>query len=562
MAKAKEEVVLTKFAKAVEEHIQASYQILHVVTSEFERATAELRLLGKKMNAQVIRWDAAHGFASNTIQDDKTQQLANNPAYASNPVLALNAIRGNTKENKDTPFPCLGERPQPLIFVFENLDDLATNSPPVRAALIHLHQRQLLCNVKWKRPIIILSSPGTPVHPKLRHYLTPIEFELPDDGELRKIVESLSKGVTGRDGVLLAPPTPPVIDAMVTNLRGLTHTEAENCMARAIVSCNGYGDDVISIIKMEKAASVRRGGVLTYIPDDDGADAKQLGGFGKFMSWLNMRKPAYTREAQDLGIAKPRGVVLLGVPGTGKTMMARAICKELKMPGYILDPGKLFGGLVGESEFRTREILNTIDAQRGCVLLIDEADKSFRNAHGSAGDSGVTARVFGTILSWLSDSDGDTFVVITLNRTDGIPPEMFRAGRFDAVFYTDLPLAEDRRRILQIHLQRNRVDVSQLGLDESDWKMLEDATADFVGSEIEQVVKNAQYAAFMTRKVNVPTFDELYGEAKKIRPLSQLDSETITAIREFCKTRAIPVADTPEPITAGPQQRSVTLGNK
>lgn len=234
----------------------------------------------------------------------------------------------------------------------------------------------------------------------------------------------------------------------------------------------------------------------------------------------------------------PKGVVLIGVPGTGKSYVAAAVSRLLGLPGYIMDIGSVFGSLVGESEQRMRDAIRQIEAQQGCVLLLDEADKAFGGATDSQGDSGVTRRIFGQLLTWLSNKKDRTFVIMTLNRTTGIPPEFLRAGRFDAVWYTDLPTETERQQILQIHFKKRGVTADQLCLTEDQWAMLAEQTQSFVGAELEQLVVESRYLSFERRASAVPTFEEIIEAKAAIIPIATLEKEKIDEIREFCQNRA------------------------
>ena len=238
-------------------------------------------------------------------------------------------------------------------------------------------------------------------------------------------------------------------------------------------------------------------------------------------------------------------VVLLGIPGTGKSYVASAVARLLGLPGYIMDVGSVFGSLVGESEQRMRDALKTIKAQRGCVLLLDEADKAFGGAADSSGDSGVTKRVFGQLLTWLSSKQDRTFVIMTLNRTKGIPEEFLRAGRFDKVFYTDLPHELERRAILEIHMRKRHVDPAGLGLGDPEWAELLDKTKKFVGSELEEMVREARYISFEARGSGKPNFAELIQAAGGLVPLATLNEESVNAVRTYCQNRATPVSAAP-----------------
>ncbi len=275
---------------------------------------------------------------------------------------------------------------------------------------------------------------------------------------------------------------------------------------------------------------------------------------------------AGTRQTYDVSMEQPHcnfvtndGVI---VHNTGKSMVAKATCMILGLPGYILDIGSLFGSLVGESEQRTRDALKQVDAQQGCVLVIDEADKVLGNINNSSGDSGVSRRVFGTILNWLAENRSRTFCLMTLNRTAGLPPELMRAGRFDAMFYTELPNATERKQILDIHLRMRGVEPATMDVTADDWAAIIEKTNGFVGSELEEVVKDARYRAFETHRTGTPTADHLLLAAAAVIPMTATDPEGMKEIRQFCVGKAKPVTTATVVRTARrttPPQRAIDV---
>ncbi len=522
------------FGKLLDEHFRAGYQALYVHTPEEARVEVEITKVAKHLGMGVVTWDCFEGFS--------LESLSGNPKYKN----AINALEALADENLFT-----GHQ----VIIFRDLDDFMVDVN-VRRRLRTLTEGNRLVNKKWKRPIVIV-SPKLQIHDKLKANITVVDFNLPGEEKLERVVEFVRQSIESKDPSK-AKCDDALRDSLVTNLLGLTANEAENCLARCLVRHSGFTEDMISTIKDEKAAIVKKSEVLTYIPEDSIASENEIGGFDLYLKWLNRRKQSYLPEARALNIDYPKGVVLLGVPGTGKSMVGKATCNLLGLPGYILDIGSLFGSMVGESEQRTRDVLKQVDAQKGCVLLIDEADKALGNAHDSQGDSGVTRRVFGTILTWLAENQSKTFCIMTLNRTKGLPPELLRAGRFDAIWYTDLPHEAERQQIMEIHLRKRGVDIAALKLNDADWKEIIDKTNGFVGSEIEEVVREARYISFERRLAGDPTFDEIVEAAGGIVPLSQRDREGVEEIRTYCKDRAKPVT-TPATTRRGRAQRTVDL---
>ena len=513
----------TDFSITADEHFRAGYQCLGIVTSEEARVEIEIARVGKGLGLGVVTWDSYEGFSA-------PESLKNQAKYR-HPHEALKAIADSSIFSGDQ------------LFIFRDLDDYL-NDPVVRRTLRTLVGQNKLVNKRFKRPLILLSPTGK-WHEKVKSCITPLEFELPDEERLRQVFKFVKISIESSDSEK-ASCSPELEERVIQCLLGLTATEAENALARCLVRHGGFSEDMLQTIKDEKATIIGTGGVLTYIPEGDMATRDEIGGFENLLTFIDRRALAYGKAARTEHMDFPKGVVLLGIPGTGKSYVASAVARLLGLPGYIMDVGSVFGSLVGESEQRMRDALKTIKAQRGCVLLLDEADKAFGGAADSSGDSGVTKRVFGQLLTWLSSKQDRTFVIMTLNRTKGIPEEFLRAGRFDKVFYTDLPFEAERRAILEIHMRKRHVDPETLGLGDAEWLELMDKTKKFVGSELEEMVREARYISFEARGSGKPNFAELTQAAGGLVPLATLNEESVNAIRTYCQNRATPVSPPPE----------------
>ncbi len=515
--------VPSDFAEVLSEHIRAGYQIMYVPTSEEARVEREIDAVAKRNKSTMVTWDQYEGLALESWNTAERQKYRD-------PLQALQALEGNLPI-KDG------------VFVFRDLDDFFP-APPVRRAMRSLCEGNRLSNNKMHRPIII-TSPKLDIHPKLKSCMTVLDFSLPDEARLQKVFEYIQKSVANnakQNAKIQAECPDDLRDQIISAMLGLTSTEAENALSRCIVRHGGFCPEMVRTIKDEKAQAVRKSEVLTYKDEDEIAERDDIGGFDELLTFIDRRKQAYSREARALQLDYPKGITLIGVPGTGKSMVAMAVSKILGLPLYTMDVGAIFGSLVGESEGRMRDAIRQITAQNGCVLLIDEADKAWGNAHDSRGDSGVTQRIFGQLLTWLAAKQDRTFVIMTMNRTTGIPPEFLRAGRFDAVFYTDLPNDEERRQIIDIHFRKRGVDITSLQLEDDDWTQIIEKTKGFVGSELEELVKESRYISFESRKSGTPTLPEIMQASAGIVPLSVLDEKGVEEIRSFCAKKARPVS--------------------
>lgn len=542
----------SSISQTLGQYLSAGYPALFIPTCEENRLECELRDLATRAKATLVTWDCYSAFSiGNTLSRDpaadqtrrgRTEQqlppvIGDVPKYK-NPRMALDAILRPELWQWATVNASEAELSGRAIIHLRDMDDFMID-PEVRRMIRTLCEENRVNNESGDfRPVILSSSKRAGLHEKLKNHVSVVEFALPDEAFIMQEIDGIATSATDMEGRPLAPPPEELRDQLTQCLKGLTSQEVGNCLARCVVIHGGFKPDMLGTIKSEKAAIVKKSEILTYIPEQTTASREDIGGFDNFFNWLDRRKLAYGKPARALKLDYPKGVILMGPPGTGKSYMAKATSRYLGLPGYILDMGAVFGSLVGESEQRMRDALRQIEAQDGCVLLVDEADKAIGNAHESQGDSGVTRRVFGHFLTWLAEKQDRTFVIMTLNRAQGMPPELLRAGRFDALFWTDLPTPEERRQIMEIHLRRRSVSAADLNYSNADWRMIAEKTHEFVGAELEEVVREARYRSFQNRESGHPTVEEMMQAANGIRPTAERDPDGLKAIREYCKNRA------------------------
>jgi SpoVK/Ycf46/Vps4 family AAA+-type ATPase len=316
-------------------------------------------------------------------------------------------------------------------------------------------------------------------------------------------------------------------------LRGLTLLEAEKVLTRAMVEDGVLsGDDIVHVLDAKKRL-VEQEGVLEYYPVEE--SMADVAGMAGLKEWLRKRSGILTdpERARAFGLSFPRGLLLIGVPGCGKSLCARTVAAEWKLPLLRMDTAGLYNKFVGETESNFRRAMRTAEIVAPCVLFIDELEKAF--ASGGTDDGGLSMRVLGTFLTWLQERKAPVFVVATANDVSKLPPEFLRKGRFDETFFVDLPDAEARAEILAIHLRRRHQDPADFDL-----QVVVTATRGFSGAEIEQVIVSALYAAFAA---DAPlTTPQLLREAAVTRPLAVMMAEKISALREWAEGRTVPAA--------------------
>jgi len=311
---------------------------------------------------------------------------------------------------------------------------------------------------------------------------------------------------------------------------GLTLGEAENVFAKLIVKDERLSGDNISEVFAQKQQIIRKSGLLEYYAASE--TFAQVGGLSVLKEWLAKRSVAFTPEARDFGLPAPKGIMMLGVQGCGKSLCAKAVSSLWQLPLLRFDMGRMFGSLVGSSEENARRAISVAESVAPAILWVDEIDKAFAGIQGSGGtDGGTTARVLGTFLTWLSEKTAPVFVVSTANDISQLPPELLRKGRFDEIFFVDLPAAEERQEIFKIHVERRGRNPANFDL-----KALADASPDFSGAEIEEAIISGLFDAFYARE-ELTTKHVLEALAQTV-PLAKTMDEHINRLRSWAEGRA------------------------
>ncbi|MEN9247981.1 MAG: AAA family ATPase, partial [Gloeomargarita sp. GMQP_bins_69] len=325
-------------------------------------------------------------------------------------------------------------------------------------------------------------------------------------------------------------------EKLIAAAQGLTRDEAEKVFRKAQVVGGGRLTEAeVGIVAAEKKQLIRRNGILEYLEAETTLD--QVGGLEELKRWLRQRSQAFTERARQYGLPQPKGMLILGVPGCGKSLIAKTTARLWELPLLRLDMGRVYdGSMVGRSEANLRSALKTAESIAPVILFIDELDKAFAGSAGSAdSDGGTSSRIFGTFLTWMQDKTSPVFVMATANRVDRLPGEFLRKGRFDEIFFVDLPNLEERREIFRIHLSQRRRDIDRFDLDQ-----LAQVTEGFSGAEIEQAVVAAMYEAFAQDREFTQL--DIIAAVKATLPLSRTMMEQVTALRDWAKQRARPAA--------------------
>lgn len=478
------------FSSEFELLLRARYPLIYIPSREEERVEAAITQSARQQgNRAVYIWDFVDGYQGNP----------NDAGFGKrNPLQALEFV-------EKLPAGAAA------IFILRDfhrfLEDIS----------ISRKLRNLARLLKAQPKNIVLLSAQITIPDELSEVLTIVEFPLPAVSEIRSDVENLllSTGQTLESRVL---------DDVVRSCQGLSLERIRRVLARAIASHGELRPEDVELILEEKRQTIRQTQILDFYPTS--ANISDIGGLDNLKDWLLRRGGAFSERARQYGLPYPRGLLLVGIQGTGKSLTAKAIAHHWHLPLLRLDVGRLFGGLVGESESRTRQMIQLAEALAPCILWIDEIDKAFSGVD-SKGDAGTSSRVFGTFITWLAEKTSPVFVVATANNIQSLPPEMLRKGRFDEIFFVGLPDQEERRAIFSVHLSRLRPH----NLNQYDLERLAYETPDFSGAEIEQTLIEAMHIGFSQNRDF--TTDDILEAASQIVPLAHTAQEQIQLLQAW-----------------------------
>lgn len=361
---------------------------------------------------------------------------------------------------------------------------------------------------------------------ELQREMIVLDFKLPKKSELNELLTILSKSVN----VAIPENKNEIVEAAL----GLTLLEAENAFAMSVAKKNTFDAKVICEVKEN---IICNGGLLEFYPTNETLDS--IGGLKNFTTWALKRLGAYSEEAQEYGLPYPKGVLLVGIPGCGKSLTAKALANIWSKPLLKLDIGKLFGGIVGDTESNTRRALQIAEAMAPAVLWIDEIEKGLSGIQSSGKtDSGVTSRMFGTLLTWLQEKEAPVFVIATANNISQLPPELLRKGRFDEIFFVDLPTEEERKEIFKIQLKKHKRNV-----EEYDIARLASESEGYTGAEIEECVISSMFDSWFETK-GEPTTEAIIKSMKEITPMSKgMMEQQVEALRKWSNDACVRMAN-------------------
>jgi len=478
------------FREEFELLLRACYPLIYIPTFEEERIESAIAQCAKNVgNRSVYIWDFVEGYQDNPNNAGTAQR---------NPLQALEFVEKLPTRNG-------------AVILLRDFHRFLEDISVARKL------RNLSRTLKSLPINVVLVSPEVSIPSDLTEVLTVVEFPLPDSEEIKTEVEQLISGIPQK-----LPEKQ--IEAIVRSARGLSLERIQRVLTRAIADHGSLQPDDVELVLAEKRQSIRQTQILDFYPATE--EISDIGGLDNLKDWLLRRGGAFSDRARTYGLPHPRGLLLVGIQGTGKSLTAKAIAHHWHLPLLRLDVGRLFGGLVGESESRTRQMITLAEALAPCVLWIDEIDKAFAGLTGQ-GDSGTSSRVFGTFITWLAEKTSSVFVVATANNVGSLPPEILRKGRFDEIFFVDLPTQAERKEIFSVHLSHLR----PYRLKDYDLERLAYETPDFSGAEIEQTIIEAMHIGFSQNRDF--TNEDILQAASQIVPLARTAQEEIQFLKEW-----------------------------
>ena len=506
-------------ATEIEDLIRARYILIYVVSAEERRVEETVCDIGQRRSRKTLAWSCTTGLEE--IRGDG--KIGESFQDIKDPLRALEFI---------------GKYEDDAVFIMRDFHPYLQD-PTVTRRLRDLN-RDFKRGSAYRRNIVLVSG-ILKVPMEIEKDLAVVDFDLPARDEIAQIVDRLLASLPQLPTEVRTNPDRHrrVVEATL----GLTAEEAENVFSKSLIRTRDFDIDTIVA---EKKNIIRKSGILEFYETDQNMSG--VGGLEVLKDWFKKRARAFTPEAREFGLPMPKGLLLLGIPGCGKSLTAKALGHQWQVPLLRFDVGKVFAGLVGQSEENMRKAIKTAEAVAPCILWLDELEKGFSGSQSSGQtDSGTSARVFASFLTWMQDKESPVFVVATANNVHMLPPELLRKGRFDEIFFVDLPTPEERGRIFDIHLKKKKRNPELF-----DGEQLVAATQGFSGSEIEQAIISALYDLFEdglrfkdperdTEDLNTAiafNTERVVRSCREIIPLSYTMKEMIDGMRDWSRSRA------------------------
>tara|TARA_B110000977_G_scaffold43925_1_gene59646 strand:+ start:10247 stop:11719 length:1473 start_codon:yes stop_codon:yes gene_type:complete len=488
-----------KFTQELIILLKARYPVIYINTTEENRVEYLIRkTIKSNLNRSIYTWDFIEGYTNNP----------NNPNFGKrNPLQALELIEKLTSET-------------PAVFILKDFNHFLKDISVSRKL------KNLLRILKLQPKTIIILSSEIDIPTELQDFTTILNFQLPNkeeiETELMRLIQSLNLEIS-----------PQLLENLSRASQGLSMERIRRVLSKIITLYKTVDDKSVSIILKEKQEIIKQTQILEYWPVTE--NIKNIGGLPHLKSWLKQRSTSFSQKAVNYGLPTPRGLLLVGIQGTGKSLTSKIIASHWQLPLLKLDVGKIFGGIVGESEARLRKMIATAEVLSPCILWIDEIDKVFSKTQ-NTGDSGTSNRVLATFISWLSEKKSSVFVVATANDISLLPLEIIRKGRFDEIFFLDLPTKSEREEIFKIHLEQFRPET----YTNYNFKKLSEKSQGFSGAEIKQSIIDSMYFAFSEEREFTDT--DISNALNETIPLAYLNEDKIKELQNWALSGRIRLA--------------------
>jgi AAA+ superfamily predicted ATPase len=481
----------------------AQHPCISIVTIEEQDALEVVRNMAVEAGVDVWLWSASHGLRDGLISGGAPIPDTSNPAGALYQLMTLN---------------------KPSVCVMLDLSGHLKDERTLRVLRELIHR----CMTHGGMVVLIDAHADLPV--AIRSLATPFDLSLPDEEELEQVIKAALR--QRNEAVRIQVDIDRKgFQTILRNLRGLTARQAKQVILDSVIPDQRFDISDVNQVLAEKRKQFQSAGLLEYI--ESPVDLSEIGGLSRLKEWLKQRENALTPEATEFGIPTPRGVLMLGMQGAGKSLSAKAVATSWQRPLLRLDVGSLYDKYIGESERRLRDALKQAEMMSPIILWIDEIEKAFASAAAQSSDGGLSKRMFGTLLTWMQEHRSSVFLIATANDIEALPPELLRKGRFDEIFFIDLPGLEARRQILSIHIAKRKREPEHFDLD-----TLAEACAGFSGAEIEQAVIAGRCEAFAAGQDLESS--HLSRAIKGSPPLSVMMAERIESLRAWAHGRCTP----------------------
>ncbi|HTP85023.1 MAG TPA: AAA family ATPase [Alphaproteobacteria bacterium] len=534
-----------EFQRNLSDMIRARFSVVQIVTHEEDRARQMIEKIAAKLEYHLHLWSVTRGV----VEDfDSDENLGGKKTLLTDLTSAIDHCEKIAQSGRKS------------LFVFLNPYPLLSAKWAEMAHRRRLHEFAMNIRNRGYNATCVIVTPSREIAPELEKEITLIDLPLPDHQYVTQFVAAFIDRV-GKSPKVRVEPNNSLVQALADAAVGLTKAEIENCLAKALVHGFGLHSSDVRFILEEKRQIIRKSGILEYIDTKD-LSLDQIGGLEVLKKWLLIRRLAFTADAAAYGIHSPKGVLVTGVPGCGKSLTAKCAAASVGVPLIQLDMGRVFSMWVGSSEENIRNALKTCEAVAPCVLWIDEIEKALGASTRSTGDSGVGLRVFGTLITWMQEKSAPVFIFATANDIEALPSELLRKGRFDDIFFVDLPTPAERRSILEIQLRKHKHSPAAYDID----RLLElsgeghlGPNTSLTGAEIEAWVNEAMITSFSRRCTSQNPNEDLSmadfeATLSRLVPISRLRAEQFTRMREWANEHAINASER-QPALAGHGRR-------